>query len=187
VAHDLQIECRRQSKSGTEAVFDDVLHRCATASGTRYESYVNRWESEQPVKGSVSQHQPQVETVPLPKKPASAYIYFTNEMRPKLFAELPAISFVELGRIMGERWREMSPEEKKKFEELSDSDKARYNKEMEEYYVKEKEIAKKNGTVMGDLGEIEVPQKPVSKVQNRPLLFLSVILPLANSIFLCVI
>jgi hypothetical protein len=48
-------------------------------------------------------------------------------------AEFPGIKFVEMGTILGERWRALSNEEKQKYEDLAQEDKQRFNKEMEEY------------------------------------------------------
>jgi hypothetical protein len=38
-----------------------------------------------------------------PKRASGAYVFFTNEMRPKVLREYPGIKFVELGRVLGER------------------------------------------------------------------------------------
>mmetsp|Transcript_8143 Transcript_8143/g.22595 ORF Transcript_8143/g.22595 Transcript_8143/m.22595 type:complete len:330 (-) Transcript_8143:505-1494(-) len=68
-----------------------------------------------------------------PKRASGAYVFFTNEMRPKVLAEFPGIKFVDLGKVMGERWRALVPEEKKKFENLAAEDKVRFQLEMQQY------------------------------------------------------
>jgi high mobility group protein B2 len=68
-----------------------------------------------------------------PKRASGAYVFFTNEMRPKVLSEYPGIKFVELGRVLGQRWRALTPEEKKKFEEMAADDKIRFQLEMQQY------------------------------------------------------
>lgn len=68
-----------------------------------------------------------------PKRASGAYVFFTNEMRPKVLAEFPGIKFVELGKVMGERWRALTPDEKKRFEDMAAEDKVRFQVEMQQY------------------------------------------------------
>ena len=68
-----------------------------------------------------------------PKRASGAYVFFTNEMRPKVLTEYPGIKFVELGKVMGERWRALTPEAKKKYEEMAAQDKLRFQMEMSQY------------------------------------------------------
>jgi hypothetical protein len=68
-----------------------------------------------------------------PKRASGAYVFFTNEMRPKVLSDFPGIKFVELGKVMGERWRALSPDEKKKFEDMASEDKVRFQMEMQQY------------------------------------------------------
>jgi hypothetical protein len=68
-----------------------------------------------------------------PKRASGAYVFFTNEMRPKVLQEFPGIKFVELGRVLGERWRDLTPEQKKRYEDLAAGDKLRFQMEMQQY------------------------------------------------------
>jgi len=68
-----------------------------------------------------------------PKRASGAYVFFTNEMRPIVMSEFPGIKFVEMGRILGERWRALTPLEKKRFEEIANQDKVRFQMEMQQY------------------------------------------------------
>jgi len=68
-----------------------------------------------------------------PKRACGAYVFFTNEMRPIVMKEIPGIKFIEMGRILGERWRNLSVEDKKKFEDMATEDKARFQMEMQQY------------------------------------------------------
>lgn len=68
-----------------------------------------------------------------PKRARGSYVLFTGVARPQIMKEFPGIKFTDLGHIMGERWRALSPDEKKKFEDLALEDKKRFDAEMEEY------------------------------------------------------
>ena len=63
----------------------------------------------------------------------SSYIFFTHEMRPKMMQEFPGMKFTEQGIIMGERWRALTPEQKKPYEDLATEDKKRYATEWAAY------------------------------------------------------
>lgn len=68
-----------------------------------------------------------------PKRARGSFVMFTNEMRPKIMKEHPNIKFVDLGVILGQRWRNLNPEDKKHYELLAAQDKERFSVEMEEY------------------------------------------------------
>ena len=52
---------------------------------------------------------------PKAKKPLSGYMLFAKEMRPKLKEESPDLSFGEVGKELGARWRALSDNEKAKY------------------------------------------------------------------------
>ncbi len=68
-----------------------------------------------------------------PKRARGSFVFFTFDMRPKVMAEYPGIKFVDMGVILGERWRALPVEDKQKYEDMAQEDKMRFNKEMEEY------------------------------------------------------
>lgn len=68
-----------------------------------------------------------------PKRALSAWIIFTNEQRHKFKSENPNSSTTELTTLMSQEWRNMTDEDKKKYEDLAEVDKQRYMKEKEEY------------------------------------------------------
>ena len=67
-----------------------------------------------------------------PKGPTNAYVYFMSEMRSKL----PGTNSSDALAHIGKQWKELTPEQKKKYEDLSEKDKERYRKEMAEYKAK---------------------------------------------------
>merc|ERR1740139_1452349 len=68
-----------------------------------------------------------------PKRARGSYVFFTYDARPQILREYPDIKFVDLGHVMGERWRALTPEEKYQYEGLAKQDKIRFAQEMEKY------------------------------------------------------
>ena len=68
-----------------------------------------------------------------PKRASGPYVLFTNEMRPMIMKQFPGIKFVEMGRILGERWRALTPEQKSRYEELAQEDKLRFQMETQQH------------------------------------------------------
>lgn len=77
-----------------------------------------------------------------PKRAMSSFMIFSQEMRPKIKAENPDMSFGELGKKLGEIFREMKPEEKEKYEKLAAEAKGKAKREMDAY--KAKQVAAKD-------------------------------------------
>jgi len=71
-----------------------------------------------------------------PKRARGSFVFFTFDMRPKVMEEYPGIKFVDMGVVLGERWRALAVGEKGKYEEMAQEDKQRFNKQMEEYSAK---------------------------------------------------
>lgn len=68
-----------------------------------------------------------------PKRARGSFVFFTFEHRPIVMSENPNLKFVEMGTILGERWRALLPEEKKKYEDMAEQDKIRFATEMDAY------------------------------------------------------
>mmetsp|Transcript_23978 Transcript_23978/g.52365 ORF Transcript_23978/g.52365 Transcript_23978/m.52365 type:complete len:88 (-) Transcript_23978:325-588(-) len=68
-----------------------------------------------------------------PKRPLAAYMFFCKEMRESVKEENPEVTFGEIGKILGKKWADAEADEKKRFTELADKDKVRYDKEKKEY------------------------------------------------------
>jgi HMG (high mobility group) box len=76
-----------------------------------------------------------------PKGGKSAYMCFVQENRSKIKEESPDLSFGELGKALGEKWKVISSEEKAKYEELAKKDKDRFKEEMVAYEAKKEDEA----------------------------------------------
>ena len=63
----------------------------------------------------------------------SAFMLWSNHMRPKIRAESPDLKITEISKVLGEKWKEIGEEAKKEWQEKADIDKARYLEEMKTY------------------------------------------------------
>jgi len=68
-----------------------------------------------------------------PKRPLSAFFLFSNEKRMSVKAENPDFSVGEIGRKLGEMWRNLSEESKRPYEDAAKRAKERYVKAMEAF------------------------------------------------------
>jgi len=71
-----------------------------------------------------------------PKRCKGSFVYFTEDVRPKLITEFPEMTFIEMGHLLGERWRALTPEQRKVYEEKAQVGKLRYQEEMKVYQAK---------------------------------------------------
>lgn len=63
------------------------------------------------------------------KRPRSAYLYFCAENRAKVQKENPTMRMGEVSRVLGEQWKAISIEDRSRFEDMHQADKARYTNE----------------------------------------------------------
>lgn len=91
-----------------------------------------------------------------PKRGLSAYMFFANESREKVREENPGISFGmirlstqyllastrpltvcagQVGKVLGERWKNLSDSDRRPYEEKAAADKKRYEEEKANYNV----------------------------------------------------
>lgn len=61
-----------------------------------------------------------------PKRATTAFFYYAQENRKKVKEENPEMKVTEISKKLGEMWRELSDEDKRKFLDLAEKDKARY-------------------------------------------------------------
>ncbi|XP_033113019.1 PMS1 protein homolog 1-like isoform X2 [Anneissia japonica] len=66
------------------------------------------------------------------KRPQTAYIFFCKEMRPKIIKDNPTADFQTIAKLTGEKWRELSEEDKSKYEDLRKEDVQRYKEQVKE-------------------------------------------------------
>ncbi|KAI9644921.1 Non-histone chromosomal protein 6 [Ciborinia camelliae] len=68
-----------------------------------------------------------------PKRGLSAYMFFANEQRDNVREENPGISFGQVGKVLGERWKALNEKQRGPYEELAAKDKKRYEEEKANY------------------------------------------------------
>ncbi|CAR23688.1 HMG box domain-containing protein [Lachancea thermotolerans] len=68
-----------------------------------------------------------------PKRALSAYMFFANENRDIVRAENPGVTFGQVGRLLGDKWKALTDEEKQPYEAKHAADKKRYESEKELY------------------------------------------------------
>jgi hypothetical protein len=73
-----------------------------------------------------------------PKRGKTSYMYFAGEMRATIKEENPDATFGEMGKLTGQKFKALTPEEKSKYEALGAKDSERYKKEMAAYKSKGK-------------------------------------------------
>ncbi|KAL9617798.1 MAG: hypothetical protein Q9160_007452 [Pyrenula sp. 1 TL-2023] len=70
----------------------------------------------------------------MPKRGLSAYMFFANEQREKVREENPGISFGQVGKVLGDRWKGLSDKQKGPYEAKAAADKKRYEDEKARYH-----------------------------------------------------
>ena len=68
-----------------------------------------------------------------PKRPLSAYMFFSISRRETLRDERPDLHIFTMSKVIGAEWREMVDDEKAPYVLQAEHDKERYNREMNAY------------------------------------------------------
>ncbi|CAL9206109.1 FACT complex subunit SSRP1-like [Musa acuminata AAA Group] len=68
-----------------------------------------------------------------PKRAMSGFMFFSNAERENLKKGNPGMSFTDVGRALGERWKKMIAEEKEPYESMARADTKRYREAMADY------------------------------------------------------
>jgi len=68
-----------------------------------------------------------------PKRPAPAWLLYSQEVRPQLKQQFPDLSFGEFSQKIGECWNNLQAEEKKKYTIKAEKAKADYKVALEQY------------------------------------------------------
>ncbi|KEI42902.1 uncharacterized protein L969DRAFT_42644, partial [Mixia osmundae IAM 14324] len=61
-----------------------------------------------------------------PKRPLSAYMFYSQDKRTQVKEDNPDASFGELGKILGAQWKDLDESEKKQYNDMATRDKERY-------------------------------------------------------------
>ncbi|KAL7487950.1 hypothetical protein ACHAW6_013535 [Cyclotella cf. meneghiniana] len=122
---------------------------------------------------SRSKKHEKVKDTKAPKHAKSAYNYYQAETHPQIKVDFPGISFADLNKMLGERWGNLMPDQKKKYQEMAAIDRERYNVEKEIYHANIIKAAA-NGGIRGERnGNVQYATKrdpvktKVEKVSTR--------------------
>ncbi|MCJ1253274.1 Non-histone chromosomal protein 6 [Lignoscripta atroalba] len=74
-----------------------------------------------------------------PKRGLSAYMFFANEQRDNVREENPGISFGQVGKVLGERWKALNTKQREPYEAKAKNDKQRYEDEKASYAAGEED------------------------------------------------
>ncbi|KAJ5132799.1 non-histone chromosomal protein 6 [Penicillium atrosanguineum] len=72
-----------------------------------------------------------------PKRGLSAYMFFANDNRDKVREENPGITFGQVGKSLGDKWKALTESERKPYDEKAAIDKKRYEEEKAKYQAGE--------------------------------------------------
>lgn len=68
-----------------------------------------------------------------PKRGKTSFMFYSTEMRAKIKADNPDLSFGDLGKKIGEMFKALPPAEKAKYEKKAADAKVKYQEEMKKY------------------------------------------------------
>ena len=68
-----------------------------------------------------------------PKRGMSAFMLWSQHMRPKIKEESPDLKITEIAKVLGEKWKLIGEDSKQEWQEKAEADKARYQEEMKTY------------------------------------------------------
>ncbi|CAD6574333.1 MAG: Non-histone chromosomal protein 6 [Tremellales sp. Tagirdzhanova-0007] len=68
-----------------------------------------------------------------PKRALSAYMFFVQDYRERIKNENPDVTFGEVGKLLGAKWKEMKDSEKKPYDDAAEKDKVRAAKDKSAY------------------------------------------------------
>lgn len=69
----------------------------------------------------------------MPKRPLTAYMFFSKDITPYIKQQYPSLTFGELGTLIAARWAKLSGEEREPYYRSARDDKERYDKAMNVY------------------------------------------------------
>lgn len=68
-----------------------------------------------------------------PKRPLTPFFIYLIENRDRIKSSRPGIAFTQISVVASEEWKKLKPAQKAPFEKRSQTDKARYEREMATY------------------------------------------------------
>ena len=66
-----------------------------------------------------------------PKKPKSAFLFYSSERRAALREEQPDLPMLDVSRVLGEEWNHLTEQEKAPYLQMATKDRNRYDEERQ--------------------------------------------------------
>lgn len=104
---------------------------------------------------------PEAVSYPPPTRNRSSYTIYFSENRPQFAKDHPDALPKDIMRAVGKKWKTLSEEDKKPYDEMADRDKERYERQMSEY--------EKEGRYYDDHGNAVVMEKRGTKKKAEPM------------------
>jgi len=110
-----------------------------------------------------------------PKKPLSSYMFYNKDMRAKLKAKNPTLTFGELGALVGKEFKALTEDQLAKYKRMNEDDKVRYQKAMENYTpadsdsAEEKQVVKRKKTIVKKgkgMAKMKMTKKQITKKES---------------------
>lgn len=102
-------------------------------SKSEYDQAMSSYVPTQMYQQPATKHQKKVKDPNAPKPPLSAYFLFGNAERDRVRKEHPEMTMPEIAKQLGKEWATLSQEEKQPYQQKSDEDRQRYDREMAAY------------------------------------------------------
>ena len=128
-------------KEFQQGIINQVKAKTKTKTKTKPQDLDQDQDQEETTKGKRGRRTTKEPRDPnLPKRPKNAFMLFSESVREEVKAVLIAksddgkIRVADISKVCGERWKALTAEDKKPFEEANAEAKADYEKAMEAYY-----------------------------------------------------
>lgn len=84
-----------------------------------------------------------------PKRALSAFFFFSHDKRPEVQQGHPEWKVGQVAQELGRQWKDLTDDTKRKYEEMAQRDKSRYEIEMRDYKAGKKPASKRPATGAG--------------------------------------
>lgn len=97
-----------------------------------------------------------------PKRGKSAYMFFCADVRESVVEQHPDKKMTDISKILGAKWKELSDEAKKPYDQMAKEDKARYEREKESYVPDDDYAAAGTTKTKKKKKDPNAPKRPLS-------------------------
>merc|ERR1719499_105600 len=121
-----------QADADKENYIQKMAEYKKTEHYTKYQVKLSAFKEEQKLTASKKAAK-KPKDVNAPKKPPTAYFIFTAKIRAETTAANPEMKITQIAKVMGQKWKEISEEEKKEYQDEAAKLKEQHKITVEEY------------------------------------------------------